>query len=114
MKANEVQAIDLITSFKRKSSVALFSQDVVPEDLIFFRATKNQIETNRELRRRSNLIYNRRTGELIYDANGKEKRYGEGGGLLVIFTESPKLDKNNFVLIPADLFATTEGLVFGA
>ena len=108
------ESADQITSFNPKSSVAALSQEVVPENRIFFKATRNQRETNRELRRRSNLIYNRRTGELIYDANGKEKGYGEGGGLLVIFTESPRLDKNNFVLIPADLFATTEGLVFGA
>ena len=106
------ESVDQITSFERKSSVALLSQEVVPENRIFFKATKNQRETNHALRRRSNLVYNRRTGELIYDANGKEKGYGEGGGLLVIFTESPRLNKNNFVLIPADLFAPTEGVVW--
>jgi hypothetical protein len=45
------------------------------------------------------FIYNQMTGDLIYDANGSKKGFGEGGGAFANFNDKPFLTRTNFDFI---------------
>jgi hypothetical protein len=95
---------DRITGFNRRTDVVALSQEVVDQQRIVFASAKNQKAFNKQLKGSSNLIYNQRTGELVYDSNGRAPGLGDTGGVLAVFEERPGLGKNNFVLLAPDVF----------
>ena len=95
---------DRITGFSGRTDVVALNQEVVDQQSIIFASAKTQKAFNKQLKGSSNLIYNQRTGELVYDANGRRAGLGDTGGVLAVFEERPGLGKNNFVLLAPDVF----------
>ena len=51
------------------------------------------------------LVYNSRSGELFYNANGSKGGFGSGGGLIADFSPNVKLSNNDFLFSYTDPLA---------
>jgi hypothetical protein len=98
-----IDEADLITGFNRKTGVVVLNQDIFKQEEVRFKSAKNNKALNKQLDRKSNLVYNQKSGELVYDANGRRDGLGKNGGTIAVFDESPRLRDKNFILLAPDV-----------
>ena len=98
-----IDKADTITGFNRKTGVVVLNQDIFKQEQVRFKSAKNNKAFKKQLDRKSNLVYNRKSGELVYDANGRRDGFGKNGGTIAVFDESPRLRDKNFILLAPDV-----------
>jgi len=83
---------DVITNFSAKDKDVLqFSKSAFGVTVGKFAIAKNSKKLNQLLASDTNFIYNQKSGELIFNANGIEAGYGDTGGVFAQLVGSPKL-----------------------
>lgn len=83
---------DIITNFSTKDKDLLeFSKYAFGITVGKFAIAKNSKKLNQLLASDTSFIYNQKSGELIFNANGVEAGYGDTGGVFAQLVGSPKL-----------------------
>jgi ELWxxDGT repeat protein len=66
---------------------------------IRFKSVTSNKKFKKEQSKKTNIIYNERTGELWFDANGKSKSLGDEGGIFAILENKAPLTGGDFRLV---------------
>jgi hypothetical protein len=83
---------DSIIKFSSKEKDSLqFSISAFGATTGKFAIAKNTKKLNRLLASDTNFIYNQKSGELIFNANGPEPGFGDNGGVFAVLEGHPKL-----------------------
>lgn len=84
---------DTITNFNGlQGDRLLFSRAVLPGvNQLSLKSVRSSKALKRALRSRTPLVYQQRSGDLFFNANGRKPGFGEAGGLLAILEGAPPL-----------------------
>ena len=92
---------DQITGFDGKQGdlIALDLEAFPAGSNTTFKTVKNTKQVNKMAGKPHELIYDKKKGELYFNANGKEEGFGDVGGLLATLKGTPKLRQEQFSYI---------------
>ena len=94
---------DTLTDYNRaEGDTIALSANIFPriaKDGIRFQKVRSKKQLKQASRQKSNLIYQQRTGQLLYDANGSKDGLGSKGGIFAICPGIPSINSDSFVLL---------------
>lgn len=90
----------LIGGVQRSSPIGKALKGATTGRLLTTVNRSNQVERSRTL-----LVYNSRSGELFYNANGSQSGLGRGGGLIADFSPNVRLSNSDFLFSYVDPLA---------
>ena len=93
--------VDIITDFNHDEgdSIAICRDALPGLRRIKFKSAASKKNFKKEQLKSSNIIYLEKKGELWYDANGRQKGFGEDGGIFMILENKAPLASGDFSII---------------
>jgi ELWxxDGT repeat protein len=92
---------DIITDFNglERDSFELHRDAFTGLKRIMLKTVHSKKQFKKEQSKSSNLIYDIKKGELWYDANGRDKGFGQDGGIFMIIENNAPLTPGNFTIV---------------
>lgn len=92
----------VLDSFDRRSTLLILDANAFGVEQIRFKDVKGDRSLRQAAGSKANFIFDRRSGDLIFDANGNLPGLGDGGGVIASIDPSERIRGRNLVLFPSE------------